>query len=284
MSLVIFGYGYSSQHFAQAYGARYAPVLATVRDPARAMKLTSEACEVVAFGESIDARIAPALAHAEHLLISAPPEANGDPVLLRFKDAIAQSKIKRIVYLSTIGVYGDHGGAWIDEATPCAPTNERSRWRLKAEADWLQLGAHVLRLSGIYGPGRNVFANLRAGTAKRIIKPGQVFNRIHVEDIARAISACFESNLPGRVWNVTDDEPAAPQDLVTHAAELMGVAPPPEQDFATAALSPMARSFYGECKRVANRALKEELGVTLAYPTWREALPALYASGEGQAD
>ncbi len=288
MSLVIFGYGYSSQHFVRLHGAHYAPVLATVRDPARAARMTNAACEVVAFGETINARIIPALANATHLLISAPPEENGDPVLLKFEDAIARSNIKSIVYLSTIGVYGDHGGAWIDEATPCDPTNERSRWRLRAEDAWLDLGrrtdkpAHVLRLSGIYGPGRNVFVNLRAGTAKRIVKPGQVFNRIHVEDIARAIAACFESDLVGRVWNVTDDEPAAPQDLVTHAAELMGVEPPPEQDFATAALSPMARSFYGECKRVSNRAMKEELGVTLAYPTWRQALRALFESGEGR--
>ena len=282
MSLVIFGYGYSSQHFVRLYGAQYAPVLATVRDPARAVGLTSNNCKVVAFGETIDDRIAPALENARYLLVSAPPTESGDPVLIKFKEAIAQSSIKRIVYLSTIGVYGDHGGAWIDETAPCKPTNERSRWRLKAEADWLDLGAHVLRLSGIYGPGRNVFVNLRAGTAKRIVKPGQVFNRIHVEDIARAIAACFESDLQGRTWNITDDEPAAPQDVVAHAAQLMGIEPPPEQPFETAALSPMARSFYGECKRVSNRAMKEELGVTLAFPTWRDALRALHESGEGR--
>ncbi len=287
MSLLIFGYGYSSQHFVRLYGAHYAPVMASVRDPARAARLTNDACEVVAFGATIDVRISPALAQARYLLVSAPPEEGGDPVLSKFEEAIARSKIKRIVYLSTIGVYGDHGGAWIDETTHCEPTNERSRWRLKAEDAWLDLGArankpaHVLRLSGIYGPGRNAFVNLRAGTAKRIVKPGQVFNRIHVEDIARAIAACFESGLPGRTWNVTDDEPAAPQDVVAHAAQLMGIEPPPEQAFETAALSPMARSFYGECKRVSNRAMKEELGVELAYPTWREALRALHESGEG---
>jgi nucleoside-diphosphate-sugar epimerase len=288
MSLVIFGYGYTSQHFVRTQGARYAPVLATVRDPARAAQLTSEDCDVVAFGETIDERIGLALDHARHLLVSAPPDESGDPVLARFAERIAQSKIKRIVYLSTVGVYGDHGGAWIDEATPCVPSNARSRWRLAAEEAWLQLGArmnapaHVLRLSGIYGPGRNALANLRAGTAKRIVKQGQVFNRIHVEDIGCAIAVCFDSGLAGRIWNVTDDEPAPPQDVVTGAAALLGVAPPPEIAFEEANLSPMARSFYGECKRVSNRAMRRELGVTLAYPTWREALRALHESGEGR--
>ena len=288
MSLVIFGYGYSSRHFVRTHGARYAPVLATVRDPARAARLSSSECEVVAFGETIDARIGLTLDEARHLLVSAPPEESGDPVLAKFAERIAQSKIERIVYLSTIGVYGDHGGAWIDEATPCDPSNARSRWRLAAEEAWLALGArmgkpaHVLRLSGIYGPGRNALANLRAGTARRIIKSGQVFNRIHVEDIARAVAACFDSAIPGRVWNVTDDEPAAPQDVVTGAAELLGLEPPPEIAFEEAELSPMARSFYGECKRVSNRAMKDELGVRLAYPTWREALRALHESGEGR--
>jgi nucleoside-diphosphate-sugar epimerase len=288
MSLVIFGYGYSSRHFVRTQGARYAPVLATVRDPARATRLSSTECDVVAFGQTIDERIGSALEGARYLLISAPPEESGDPVLAKFEARIAQSKIERIVYLSTIGVYGDHGGAWIDESTPCDPSNARSRWRLAAEDAWLALGArmgkpaHVLRLSGIYGPGRNALANLRAGTAKRIIKPGQVFNRIHVEDIARAIAACFDSDLASRIWNVTDDEPAAPQDVVTGAAQLLGLEPPPEIAFEDAELSPMARSFYGECKRVSNRAMKDELGVTLAYPTWREAMRALHESGEGR--
>ena len=288
MSLVVFGYGYTSQHFVRMQGARYAPVLATVRSPERAAKLTTADCDVVAFGETIDPRIGPALDHARHLLVSAPPDEKGDPILAQFEQRIAHSTIERIVYLSTVGVYGDHGGAWIYESTPCDPSNARSRWRLAAEEAWLALGArmgkptHVLRLSGIYGPGRNALANLRAGTARRIVKSGQVFNRIHVEDIARAIAACFDSPLPGRIWNVTDDEPAAPQDVVAGAAELLGIEPPPEIPFEEAQLSPMARSFYGECKRVSNRAMRQELGVTLAYPTWREALRALHESGEGR--
>jgi nucleoside-diphosphate-sugar epimerase len=288
MSLVVFGYGYTSQHFVRMQGAHYAPVLATVRSPERAAKLTTTNCDVVTFGEAIDPSIGPAIDQASYLLISAPPDENGDPVLAKFEERIAQSKIERIVYLSTVGVYGDHGGAWIDESTPCDPSNARSRWRLAAEEAWLALGArmgkpaHVLRLSGIYGPGRNALANLRAGTARRIIKSGQVFNRIHVEDIARAIAACFDSSLPGSIWNVTDDEPAAPQDVVAGAAALLGMEPPPEIPFEEAQLSPMARSFYGECKRVSNRAMRQELGVTLAFPTWREALRALHESGEGR--
>jgi len=288
MSLVVFGYGYTSQHFVRMQGAHYAPVLATVRSPERAAKLTITNCDVVTFGETIDPSIGPAIDQASYLLISAPPDENGDPVLAKFEERIAQSKIERVVYLSTVGVYGDHGGAWIDETTPCDPSNARSRWRLAAEEAWLALGArmgkpaHVLRLSGIYGPGRNALANLRAGTARRIIKSGQVFNRIHVEDIARAIAACFDGSLPGSIWNVTDDEPAAPQDVVAGAAALLGMKPPPEIPFEEAQLSPMARSFYGECKRVSNRAMRQELGVTLAFPTWREALRALHESGEGR--
>jgi nucleoside-diphosphate-sugar epimerase len=288
MSLVVFGYGYTSQHFVRMQGAHYAPVLATVRSPERAAKLTITNCDVVTFGETIDPSIGPAIDQASYLLISAPPDENGDPVLAKFEERIAQSKIERVVYLSTVGVYGDHGGAWIDESTPCDPSNARSRWRLAAEEAWLALGArmgkpaHVLRLSGIYGPGRNALANLRAGTARRIIKSGQVFNRIHVEDIARAIAACFDGSLPGSIWNVTDDEPAAPQDVVAGAAALLGMEPPPEIPFEEAQLSPMARSFYGECKRVSNRAMRQELGVTLAFPTWREALRALHESGEGR--
>ena len=281
MSLVIFGFGYTSQHFARLYGRDFAPVLATVRAPERAAHLSQPGCDVVAFGETIDPRLEVALASARHLLVSVPPGKDGDPVLAQFADLIGQSRVESLVYLSTVGVYGDHGGAWIDETTPCLPSNERSRWRLKAEQDWRDLGAahgkavHVLRLAGIYGPGQNALVNLRAGTARRIVKPGQVFNRIHVDDIARTVAACLVSPQQGGVWNVTDDEPAPPQDVVAYAAALMGIEPPPEIAFETAALSPMARSFYGECKRVSNRAMKERLGVTLAFSTYREALQAL---------
>ncbi len=210
---------------------------------------------------------------ADALLVSAGPDAQGDPVLRRLEAEIAAApRLKKIVYLSTIGVYGDHGGAWIDESAETRPTNERSRVRLVVEAQWRALGERtgkavsVLRLSGIYGPGRNVLVKLREGTAKRLVKPGQVFNRIHVEDIARAIDACLLGEAPPGIYNVTDDEPAPPQDVVLYGAILLGMAPPPEQDFVAAALTPMARSFYGENKRVSNMRMKRDLGVELAYP------------------
>jgi nucleoside-diphosphate-sugar epimerase len=243
----------------------------------------------VAFGDEIDPTLMLALQQARYLLISTPPHASGDPVLEKIADEIGALKnLERIVYLSTIGVYGDYHGAWIDESALCKPGNERSRWRLAAEEEWQAIGRQldaptdVLRLAGIYGPGQNALTQLQAGTARRIIKRDQVFNRIHVEDIARAIAACCESDEQGAVWNVCDDEPSAPQDVITFAADLMGIAPPPELDFDRADLSPMARSFYSECKRVSNRALKEKLGVTLAYPTYREALRALFAAGDGK--
>jgi len=289
MSLVIFGYGYSARHFVEHYGKHFEPITATVRDPQRAQKLSTPNCKVIAFGGEMDAALLPALQQARFLLISAPPHLSGDPVLEKLADEIGALKnLERIVYLSTIGVYGDHQCAWIDENALLKPSNERSRWRLAAEEEWQAMGREldvptdVLRLAGIYGPGQNALTQLKAGTARRIIKKDQVFNRIHVEDIARSIKACFESEEQGGVWNVCDDEPSPPQDVVSFAAQLMGVPPPPELDFETADLSPMARSFYSECKRCSNRALKEKLGVELAFPTYREALRALFEAGDGK--
>jgi nucleoside-diphosphate-sugar epimerase len=184
-------------------------------------------------------------------------------------------------------VYGDHGGAWIDETAPPNPTSARSRRRLAAEEAWLALGrrtgkpVQVFRLAGIYGPRRNPLAQLAAGTATRIVKPGQIFNRIHVDDIAAALAASLDRPRAGAVYNVADDEPAPPQDVVAYAASLAGVVPPAEIPFDEASLSPMARSFYAETKRVSNRLLKQELGLTLRYPTYREGLAALRAAGEG---
>ena len=289
MNLFVFGLGYTSSHFVAEHADAFSRVTATVRDAQRALELTTDRLDVLSFdGAFADARIAPALAQADCVLVSVPPGAKGDPVLNVFRDAIAASQAcRQIVYLSTVGVYGDHGGAWIDETTPCKPSNDRSQWRLAAEDQWLDFGrasnrsVHVLRLSGIYGPRNNALVNLKAGTARRIIKPGQVFNRIHVSDIGRAIIAAFRKQ-GAQVWNVTDDEPAPPQDVVLYAARLLGVEPPPEIDFDTANMSPMARSFYAECKRVRNDAMKTRLGVTLAYPTYREALDALFASGDGR--
>jgi nucleoside-diphosphate-sugar epimerase len=215
-------------------------------------------------------------------LISIPPGDRGDLVLAHFAETIASvARLDRIVYLSTIGVYGDHQGAWIDEDAPLEPNSTRNGARAIAEQQWLALGERtgkkitILRLAGIYGPGRNALVNLREGKARRIVKPGQVFNRIHVEDITRAIEAAFAANAPSGIFNVTDDEPAPPQDVIAYAAELLGMEPPPEVQFESGDLTPMARSFYSSNKRVSNRRLKQQLGVTLAHPTYRDGLRAL---------
>ncbi|WP_320109695.1 NAD-dependent epimerase/dehydratase family protein [Rhodopseudomonas sp. P2A-2r] len=217
------------------------------------------------------------------LLVSVPPGPNGDPVLAAFGSQIAASRIRRIVYLSTIGVYADHGGGWIDE-TAALSGDGRRRMRIDAEAQWRATAgerATMLRLAGIYGPGRNALINLGAGTARRVVKPGQVFNRIHVDDIAAAVAAAFAHPKAG-IWNVCDDEPAPPQEVITYAATLMGIAPPPEVAFEDAEMSAMARSFYATSNRCTNARLKQDLGVALAYPTYREGLGALWRGGEGQ--
>ncbi|GAC1555344.1 MAG: SDR family oxidoreductase [Beijerinckiaceae bacterium] len=284
MNLFVFGLGYSAMHYVRTRGGD-THVAGTVRtkEKAETIRIDSPRIEALVFdNSSADAAIADRLATTRRLLISIPPSDAADPVLAIFKDAIAGAPhLDHIVYLSTIGVYGDHGGAWIDEDTPPQPNSARARARLAAEAAWIALGARtgkritILRLAGIYGPGRNALVNLRAGTARRLIKPGQVFNRIHVEDIARTVEAAFASDAPSGIFNVTDDEPAPPQDVIAYAAELAGFAAPPESPFATADLTPMARSFYSANKRVSNRRLKERLGVVLAFPTYRVGLQAL---------
>jgi len=235
-----------------------------------------------AFGPNADdPHIADDLADSDALLVSVPPDAGGDPVLPHYGEAIVASRIGWIGYLSTIGVYGDQGGAWIDETTPPAASSERTRARLAAEASWLALGektgkaVQIFRLAGIYGPGRNPIVKVREGRSQRIVKAGQVFNRIHVDDIATTLLASLDRPRPGAIYNVADDEPTPPQVVIEHAARLAGLPPPPEVDFETADLSPMARSFYGENKRVRNALIRDELGVRLAYPTYREGLAAL---------
>jgi nucleoside-diphosphate-sugar epimerase len=290
MNLFIFGLGYSALTFLR--GASRPPGLAatgTVRTAEKAERLRTQGVETFVFGpDAADPAIPAALARADALLVTAPATGGVDPALAAYGRAIAAAPgLSRILYLSTVAVYGDHDGAWVNERTPPAPASERGRARLAAEEGWRALGreagrqVHVLRLPGIYGPGQNALAALREGRAKRLVKDKQVFNRIHVEDIARAIAACLATDLPGRVWNVCDDEPAPPQDVVAFGATLLGLPVPPDQPFATAKLSPMAASFYGENKRVSNRALRELLGVDLAYPTYREGLAALAAAGEG---
>lgn len=289
MRLFVFGLGYSAMRYVDSARGALASVAGTARSPEKAAQLARRGVEGHVFdGRRDEEATRGALGVCDALLVSIPPDSEGDPALRVHGATIAAAPVRRIVYLSTIGVYGDRGGAWVDESDAPAPGNQRSRDRVVAENQWLDLGARtgkrvdVLRLSGIYGPGQNALVNLREGTARRIVKPGQVFNRIHVDDIARAIAACFARRGPGGVLNVTDDEPAPPQEVIVYAATLMGIAPPPELDFATADLSPMARSFYGETKRVSNRRLREAYGVDLAYPTYREGIAALWAAGDGR--
>lgn len=289
MNLFVFGLGFSARHFIETERARFGTVRATVTEPARAESLAAETgFSVRAFGpESDDPRIAHDLTDTDILLVSAPPGQDGDTALNRYRETIAGSRIGWIGYLSTIGVYGDQGGAWIDETTPATPKSARSRDRLAVEEAWLALGAEtgkavqVFRLSGIYGPGRNPIVKLREGRTQRIVKRDQVFNRIHLADIAATLAASIARPRAGAVYNVTDDEPAPPQTVIEHAAALTGLPLPPAVDFETARLSPMARSFYGENKRVRNRLIREELGVDLTYPTYREGLAALVADAQG---
>ena len=217
-----------------------------------------------------------------HLLISVPPGETGDPVLNCHADDLKEiaSTLSWAGYLSTTGVYGDRGGDWVDESSPLAPTTARGERRLAAETAWraLDLPLHIFRLAGIYGPGRNQLVSLLDGTAKRIVKQGQIFSRIHVEDIAGILQASIDKPHPGQAYNVCDNEPCPPQDVVAFAAGLLQIPAPPEIPFAEARLSPMARSFYAESKRVSNRRIKDELGYRLIHPTYREGLRALAAT------
>ncbi len=283
--LFCFGFGYSARALARRLLAKEWRVSGTVRSREGVAALAAEGFDAFVFdGRKADARVAEAVAGATHLLLSAPPDDQGDPLLLHHRSDLEQApELRWIGYLSTVGVYGNHDGVWIDEDAVLKATQKRGRQRAVAEQAWLDFGAacgkavQLFRLAGIYGPGRSAIDKLQAGNARRIIKPGQVFNRIHVEDIARVLEASIAQPSPGAVYNVADDEPAPPQDLVAFSAELLGVAPPPEMPFDTADLSPMARSFYGENKRVSNARIKQELGVRLAYPTYRDGLRAIMA-------
>jgi nucleoside-diphosphate-sugar epimerase len=287
--LICFGLGYSAQHFVEIFGQKFDRIVGTVRGAERAAALNahpSGRLKALIFdgNNAATPELQSAIAEADAALVSVPPDENGDPVLRACGDALAHAqRLRSVVYLSTIGVYGDRGGAWVDEATPPQPGAARSRERLAAEQAWLELGARqniavaILRLAGIYGPGQNALVQIARGTARRIIKPGQVFNRIHVGDIAQATDAAFTRRASG-IFNVADDEPTPPADPIVFAAQLMGVDAPLEIPFEQAApsMSPMALSFWQECRRVRNDKLKRELGVSLLYPTYREGLRALF--------
>lgn len=291
MQVFIFGAGYSGKAFAAARPDGAGRIVGTTRDEAKFPTLQAAGIAPLTFdGRNLSGNIINALADTTHLIVSVAPDDAGDPVLAAARETIlgAMPRLAWIGYLSTVGVYGDHLGAWIDESAECRPTSARSRRRVEAEQQWLQLGREaalpvaVLRLSGIYGPGRNAFVNLRDGTAKRLIKKDQVFNRIHVADIAGALWHLAERNLGG-VYNVTDDLPAPPQDVVAYAAKVMGVEPPPEIPFETAELSPMARSFYGENKRVSNGLIRSA-GYSFHYPDYRSAFDAMWKDGSWAGD
>lgn len=281
MRLFIFGTGFSSKAFVEEVRDQFDWIGGTTRSSDKMEALRTLGVEPFLFdGNSQGDGVAEALKQATHILVSIAPNEAGDPVLNQYANEIAGAKPRWIGYLSTVGVYGNHDGAWVDEETPLNPVSKRSVQRVAAEVAWLafaeqnDLPVQIFRLSGIYGPGRNAFENFRKGTARRLVKPGQVFNRIHVADIAGALKAAM-AKPSTRVFNVTDDEPAPPQDVVAFAAELLGVEAPPEIPFETADLTPMARSFYGENKRVSNQRLKDELGFTFRYPDYRVALKAL---------
>ena len=282
MNLFCFGLGYCADYLSAKLIKQGWQVSATCRNSEKAAVLEASGIRsVLLSGKKVTVSD---LGKADHILISVPPEQDGsDPVINFAEAALAalQDQIKWVGYLSTTGVYGDHQGAWIDEETPAGLLNERGQRRVAAEAQWAATGLpmHYFRLAGIYGPGRNSLRALQNGTARRVVKQGQVFSRIHLADITRILEASMANPNAGRAYSVCDDTPAPPQDVVTYAAELMGVSPPALQDFTTAELSPMARSFYEENKRIRNNRIKEELGVSLEYPDYRAGLSALWESG-----
>ncbi|WP_407049051.1 NAD(P)H-binding protein [Methyloraptor flagellatus] len=289
MRLLVLGHGYSARHAVAALAADASSVAATTRSADKAARLAARGIAAVAYdGAAPSLAVAAAIADATHILVSAGPDAAGDPFLRHHAADVVQAAaaggLAWIGYYSTIGVFGDTGGAWIDDRDPANPMSERTRWRVAAEDAWTAAGAAggvpvaALRLGGIYGPGRNAFVNLAAGTAKRVIRPGQIFNRIHVEDIGLVTAAALRARAAGPI-SVVDDEPAPPQDPITFAAGLMGIEPPPAVPFEEAEFSPMARSFWAENRRVRNTRLRQELGVTLAYPSYREGLAGLWTSG-----
>jgi nucleoside-diphosphate-sugar epimerase len=285
-TLLAIGLGYSASALAAQLAAPDWRIIGTARGEEGLRAIEAKGYRAIAFdGETQSPALAEALREATHLLLSAPPGEHGDPLLHLHRDELeAAAGLDWIGYLSTIGVYGDHQGAWVDEATVPTPGSGRSKQRHHAENAWMDFAdaqtvtLQIFRLAGIYGPGRNALERLIAGQERRIDKPDQVFNRIHLADIVAVVDAGLRAGGVGGVFNLADDEPAAPQDVIAFAAALLGMEPPPLIPWDEADLSPMARSFYAETKRVRNRRIKDVLGVTLTYPTYREGLRALAAS------
>lgn len=278
-TLLSFGHGYSAQALKRLLPDDWT-VIGTTRSADKAARLLADGVDPRVWP---GADMRPALDCATHLLISAAPNEEGDPVLQHLRGEILSraDTFEWIGYLSTTGVYGDHSGDWVDEDAPLTPATKRGQLRVKAEAEWRAMGLplHIFRLAGIYGPGRGPFAKVRNGTARRIIKQGQVFSRTHVEDIAQVLWASINRPNPGAAYNVCDDDPAPPEDVIAYAAKLLNLPIPPAEDFDTAEMTPMARSFYAESKKVKNDRIKDELGVILKYPDYRRGLDALLADG-----
>jgi len=293
-ALFCFGFSYTVAAYVARCGSRFAGIAGTVRTADKAARIAAQGigghrAQPFIFGDHVaDDDLNATIEAASHIVVSIPPNAGNDPALRHYVEPLRRAAhVTSIVYLSTVGVYGDHGGAWVDETTPPKPRSARSTERLQAERQWQDFGAEsgrpvaIFRLPGIYGPGRNALVDLVRGDARRIVKPGQVLNRVHVDDIVQAIDAAFARRANG-IFNICDNKPSPAPEVVTFAAELLGVTPPPEIPFGAIkdTLSPMALSFYGESKRVRNARMKDELGVSLLYPTYREGLRALHASGD----
>ena len=273
--LLSLGHGYTAQALAALLLPQGWRVVGTTRTAEHAAEIAATGVAPVLWG----ADLRPLFLQATHVLSSIAPDGEGDAVLRSFGAVLAGSAAEWVGYLSTTAVYGDHAGAWVDEDTPLTPSTARGAARVQAEAGWQDLGLplHIFRLAGIYGPGRGPFEKVRDGSARRILKPGQVFSRVHVADIAQALAASMARPMPGSVWNLCDDDPAPPEDVLSHAAALLGLPEPPAVDFAEAEMTPMARSFYAENKRVRNGRIKRDLGLRLIYPSFREGLAAILA-------
>lgn len=272
-TLLSIGHGFSARALAPLLLAKGWRIIGTTRSEEKAKILSSEGIEAFVWpGTTLPFQ------DASHLLTSVAPGEAGDPVLAEYAPLLRQTDhLEWAGYLSTTGVYGDHQGGWVDETAPLTPATKRGKARVAAETAWQSLGIplHIFRLAGIYGPGRGPFAKVRNGTARRIIKPGQVFSRIHVEDIGSVLEASIRQPNPGRIYNLCDDDPAPPEAVIEHAAELLGLPVPPAVPFEDAEMTPMARSFYAESKRVRNHRIKDELRIRLRYPDYRTGLAAL---------
>lgn len=274
-TLLCIGHGYSATALSQRLIPQGWHVIGTTRSADKARRLEAMGVEALVWPGDISQ----ALARATHLLSSVGPDDAGDPVIRDLGPAITARTWDWVGYFSTTAVYGHHNGAWVDETTALTPATARGAARVRAEAEWAALGLplHIFRLAGIYGPGRGPFEKVRDGTARRIFKPGQVFSRVHVEDIAQVVDASLHQPYPGAIYNVCDDDPASPEDVLSLAAELLGLPEPPMVPYEAAEMTPMARSFYAENKRVRNDRIKRDLGVRLIYPTYREGLAGLLA-------